>query len=348
MLPQTTLPELRSSCALIVGYTADLHLFSLLREVQRNSSRSDPNLILDLELEVNPYHVLFTSASAWIFQHILPAALYYRVAFAAFTELRSRARLDIPTPATIKAVLVLNLVMMVVLGSVIAADGYFISGTLPDEWAMPFRTLLLGWGTASSWLISQIWSDVLAGSGAVYGFKLKLCFAVAGGLVVVDTVCNLLLMRFWVFGGFALLVVVPLVLFCIELSNVVMFTTKAIRLLLAFDDMSKDDGGLSEAARRAHSFKRRTSRIVLVSAFCSGLMLACLMLMGVSDSYYSSPAAAFALGCTYIYAKVGVAACHVAICSRPRSRSDKDAPRVISGSLRMAVSAPSSHKVSPS
>jgi hypothetical protein len=34
-----------------------------------------------------------------------------------------------------------------------------------------------------------------------------------------------------------------LVLFCIELSNVVMFALKAIRLLRALDDMSKDEEG---------------------------------------------------------------------------------------------------------
>jgi hypothetical protein len=55
---------------------------------------------------------------------------------------------------------------------------------------------------------------------ASYGAKQKLCLAVvAAGMVTVDMVNRLVWMRWirlWLIGGFTLLVVMLLVLFCIE------------------------------------------------------------------------------------------------------------------------------------
>lgn len=105
-----------------------------------------------------------------------------------------------------------------------------------------------------------------------------------------------------------------------------------------------DDSEVSEVSKLVLAFKRRTSRLVMASAICSGVMLALLLLMVTGEAFYQSPASSFFIGCAYMYAKVGVAACHVAICSRPPSRLSHNATQASSGILGRL----SGRKVAPS
>ncbi len=322
LAPQPLIPSI-SGCAIVDAYTTDAAAYAALLRVKRDANATDPNLVLELELEPNPYHEVFASAGVLVMMHAVPAGLYLYVAVWALTVLRKRSRYKIPTPTAVRFVLRLNAAQMIVLAPILATEGFFTSGNLPDEWANPFRSLFLGCGAASSTLIAQVWRDVVSIGGAGQA-RAQGCWRwlpgrleVAWALIIIDVVSNLLLARTRILSSSSIVVfqIVPMCLLLIEAANVSLFVWRGLALLRAIESAVSDISGGS-----LNKFKRKTSRILLLSAFCSACMLVGLVLVGLRKVYYSSPSGAITVGALYVYAKAGMAACHVAICTPPTQR----------------------------
>ncbi len=320
----------------------DAGVYASLLAVKKNGTEADPNLVMDFELEENAYHILFSSASTVLVMHVIPAALYASVAYAAFLNLRTRARHKVPTPPELSLVLKINLAMMLVLGPMIATNGYFTAGSMSDAWCMPFRSLLLGCSVASSSLIVGVWNSVIRMQTQTGRRTMRYSFAVS--LIILDLVCNVLLLKYQLFGGTVLWVYIPMAFFLAELGNVTTFTWRALKLFATLDALSARSGTTPNDSEKAQAaFRRRTALLVLLASMCSVGMLSALLLVGTQTVYYSSPSGAFLVGFIYVYSKAGVAACHVAICwpstralaagtkKSSRVSTNKVAPR---GSLR--------------
>ncbi len=219
----------------------------------------------------------------------------------------------VPTPAEIRLSLQINLVMMLVLASVIAANGYFTSGAFSDSWCMAFRSLLLGCSVASSTLIVGVWNSIVHGQAPTAGWSMRSTFAFS--FVVLDLLCNTMLFKFEAFGGTILWLAVPMFWFVLELGNITVFTWRAVVLLSTFRALGRDSMGPAGPMDPAQTaFTRKTARLVLLAAASSAGMLSALILVGMGKVYYSSPGGAFMVGFIYVYSKAGVAASHVAIC----------------------------------
>ena len=314
-----------SSCAVLDAYTTPEE-FEYLDSLRRNASEREPSLVMDLELENNPYHVLFTSVAVIVLTHYAPGLLYLYVAFRAVSELRERRRLGTPTTPAITTVLCANAGMMLVLSPVVFVEGYFFSGHIPSLSSIPLRPLLLGCGAASSTLVVHIWDTIVrAGSSSS---NLPHCLArvpwrvaLAIVLVVLDAVCMVVVLLIVGSRNNALILVVPIFFLLVEVASVLTFLWKLLDLVRTVDSFVNLADKTSDAAVAQLAFKTRTTRAALFGAICSLLVISALLMIVRGWVYYDSPAGCLFVGCMCIYGKVGVAASHVKICSRPPARA---------------------------
>jgi hypothetical protein len=337
-----------SWCAVLDAYTTPEE-FEYLDSLRRNASEREPSLVMDLELESNPYHVLFTSVAVIVLTHYAPGLLYLYVAFRAVSELRERRRKGTPTTPAIKAVLCINAGMMLVLSPVVFVEGYFFSGHIPGLISIPLRPLLLGSGAASSTLVVHIWDTIVrAGSSSS---NLPYCLArvpwrvaLAIVLVVLDAVCMAVMLLIAGSRNNALILVVPIFFLLVLVASVLGFLWKLLNLARTVDGFVDTFDKTSDANVALLAFKTRTTRAALVGAICSLLMISALLMIVREWVYYDSPAGCLFVGCMVIYGKVGVAASHVKICFKP-SRPPSTRKLVSPASDRLLVQPSSTHKV---
>ena len=345
--PQPVVANL-STCAVLDAYTTPEE-WEYLNSLRRNASERDPGLMMDLELESNPYHVLFTSISVIVMTHYVPGLLYLYVAFAAVSEMRERRRLGTPTPRTITAVLSINAGMMLVLGPVVLVEGCFFSGNIPAYESTMLRPWLLGCGAASSTLVVHIWDNIVR-SGQTSSepgrclTRLPWRVALAIVLVMLDIAsCVFILFAVLRTRNQMLIVYVPMVFLCVEVANVLTFVWKLLALLKTVDGFLRVAGQLDSSAELG--FKRRTTRAGLGGVICSLVVIFGLVMIARGWVCYSSPVGCLFVGCMIIYGKMGVAASHVKICSkRPRSQTSSVQPGSAHNSVATASGKNSAHK----
>ncbi len=301
------------------------------------------------ETEPNPYHTAYESVPVVLFAQVLAPALYFGVALQAARAIRQRKSMKVGTPPTIRFALHLNLCMMIVLGTVIALDGYFWRGVLTDSNQMAFRSLLLGCTVASSTLIVSVWSTVLAdaaptAAGKAGCLKAPSPVARAVALVALDATISLMLTRMWFFGSFVSFQLIPFFFWVLELANVIRFYRGAHALLHQMDTLEKAISNMRSPDhdarnRREGQFRRRMGKFVLFAAICSASVLTVLFTASIEFMFYRSPQMHISLALAFVYAKVGVAWAHVSICS--------PSPRQTPKSTKWSYANGTSSKINP-
>jgi hypothetical protein len=241
-----------------------------------------------------------------IFQGVFPV-LYVGTTLLALKYFQTRLAIGRKTKGGLKGgklvqliVLAVNGCVMLVLGIVLAIDGYGVAGVLSDIVRNYFRPLFLGVASGSDVLLAGLWDATVedqklgTASQRKTAFQSKWVFRLALAVMAVDIMSGIASI-YLLSGDFAIFMILPLVYLVIRLVIAVHLarsTRKVLSMLTTFAASAMKDNSTSQVAavqRAVHAqliLIRRLARCINLAVFSSITLCLITLAMGFRLSYF--------------------------------------------------------------
>jgi hypothetical protein len=278
-----------------------------------------------------------------LFAGVFPA-LYFGTALLALKYLRVRLAIGRKTKAGLQGskrvqliVLAVNACAMLVLGVILAIDGYGVLGNVSDTVRNYFRPLLLGVASGSDILLAGLWDTTVSDQKLGTASQRKTAFQsqwvsrFALAVMAMDVASGFASM-YLIDAGFLIFMILPLVYLVIRVVvavHLVRSTRRVLAMLTGYATSALSDKSTSQVAavqRAVHAqliLVRRLARCIQFAVLASVALAFITLLMGMRIGYFlADPAPTMWMNGLFIFARWLSSFSAVLFCEPPPSAQE--------------------------